>query len=157
MNLIGCSERLEDCKGAKLERRSQTYSNGVVVHVMQCANCGKYTGSKIKKDGSNPPPLDRELMAAGRQAKYANYEAAKMSLEPAHGQQYDQRDYSTYLNSEAWRSKRRKVIERDRVCQGCLEAPIEDVHHLSYRNMCDEFMFQLVGLCRQCHERWHQK
>ena len=157
MNLLGCQDRMDSCPVANVQRRSQTYSNGVVVHVMQCVNCGKYTGSGIRKDGSNPPPLDKNLMAAGREAKYANYEAAKMALEPAAGQQYCEQDYAAYLKSEAWRAKRRKVIERDGICQGCRNAPIDDVHHLSYRNMFDEFLFQLVGLCRDCHERWHQK
>ena len=157
MNYLGCRERLEGCPFAKMERRSQTYSNGLVVHVMQCVKCGKYTGNKIKKDSSNPPPLDRQLIVAGREAQYANYEAAKIAIEPDPKQQYSEADYGIYLGSEVWKARRRKVIDRDKICQGCMDAPIEDVHHLSYRNLYDEFLFQLVGLCRNCHSKWHQK
>ena len=116
-----------------------------------------FKSDKIKKDSSTPPPLDRKLIVAGREARYANYEAAKIAIEPDPKQQYSEADYGTYLKSEAWKAKRRKVIERDKICQGCMDAPIDDVHHLSYRNIYDEFLFQLVGLCRNCHERWHRK
>ena len=30
-------------------------------------------------------------------------------------------------------------------------------HHLTYENVGEEFLFELVALCSDCHERLHQK
>lgn len=67
-------------------------------------------------------------------------------------------DYAKYLNSAEWREKRDAVIDRcGGVCEGCRKQSASDVHHLSYRNIHREFLFELVGLCRDCHERWHEQ
>jgi 5-methylcytosine-specific restriction endonuclease McrA len=51
---------------------------------------------------------------------------------------------------------RAKVIKRaGGICEGCLTCAATDVHHLTYRNLFAEFMFQLVALCRGCHDRVH--
>ena len=63
--------------------------------------------------------------------------------------------HDEYLKSPQWKKKRQLVIERDKVCQGCLSSPIEEIHHLSYKNWTDELFFQLVGLCRSCHQKLH--
>ena len=66
--------------------------------------------------------------------------------------------YNEYLASERWREKRRAVIEREsNLCQGCKKRGIENVHHLTYDNVGDELLYQLVGLCYPCHEKVHQK
>lgn len=64
--------------------------------------------------------------------------------------------YHEYLKSDAWKDKRRLVIHKQGdICQGCLNAAIDDIHHLSYDNLGDELLFQLVGLCRNCHKKTH--
>ena len=65
--------------------------------------------------------------------------------------------YENYLLCPEWKRKRQFIIERDKICQGCLDAPIHDVHHLTYANVGKEFMYELVGLCRECHSRCHKK
>lgn len=65
--------------------------------------------------------------------------------------------YENYLLCPEWKRKRRFIIERDKICQGCLDAPIHDVHHLTYAHVGKEFMYELVGLCRECHSRCHKK
>lgn len=66
--------------------------------------------------------------------------------------------YNDYLNSDAWRAKRRKVLDRcGGLCEGCRNAPVNQVHHLTYAHVGDELLYELVGLCVDCHERAHHK
>ena len=60
--------------------------------------------------------------------------------------------YDEYLQSDKWKAIRLKVLKRDNnLCQGCLEAPAQDVHHITYDNFGDELMFELLSVCRDCH------
>lgn len=59
--------------------------------------------------------------------------------------------YSDYINSTEWKNKRNKVMKRDNyTCQICA-SPAKDVHHLTYQNFRNEYLFELVALCRSCH------
>ena len=65
-------------------------------------------------------------------------------------------EYQEYLQSAEWKNTRDKVLYRDHfMCQGCLEVRATQVHHLSYKNIGNEFLFQLISLCDKCHERIH--
>jgi hypothetical protein len=65
--------------------------------------------------------------------------------------------YRQHLASPKWHALREKVMKRcSRTCEGCGSRPAVDVHHLTYRHFMAEFLFELVGLCKECHERWHQ-
>lgn len=64
-------------------------------------------------------------------------------------------DYSAYLQTPQWHELRAKVLHRDkRICQGCGNHATQ-VHHLTYAHIANEFMFELVAVCRACHERLH--
>ena len=64
-------------------------------------------------------------------------------------------DYQTYLSSDYWKDKRTSVLTRDNyTCQICGK-PAEIVHHFSYVHIGNEFMFELVSLCRECHKIYH--
>jgi 5-methylcytosine-specific restriction endonuclease McrA len=155
-----CTNSFENCCKKVIERRFQTKSNGVVIHVMQCNKCGKYTSNKIKKDGSNVPELDFDLIRRNRDATNRHFEAIKYgkTLDTTTQQAVSAKDdYRIYLQSDEWKAKRRLIIERDKICQGCLGDKIDDVHHLTYENVKNEFAFELIGLCRDCHSRLHQK
>ena len=66
--------------------------------------------------------------------------------------------YNSYLESDEWREKRKFVLERDGYqCQGCLKEDATQVHHLSYKNVGEELMYQLTSLCDFCHEKAHKK
>jgi hypothetical protein len=61
-------------------------------------------------------------------------------------------DYRSYLASREWGLKRRAVKERaGGVCERCKKAPMRYTHHLSYRNLGNEPLEDLQGLCRGCH------
>lgn len=64
--------------------------------------------------------------------------------------------YHEYLRSDAWKEKRRLVIKRcGNTCEDCHLIPVEQVHHLHYRNVGNEELDDLVGLCAECHAERH--
>ena len=64
--------------------------------------------------------------------------------------------YYDYLESREWELKRNAVFQREKgICQGCLEWSIENVHHLTYAHLYHELLFELVGLCENCHSKCH--
>ncbi len=63
--------------------------------------------------------------------------------------------YHEYIDSEEWKALRKIILERDNYnCQICNEKA-RDVHHLTYKHLKNEFHFELVALCRDCHEKYH--
>ena len=66
------------------------------------------------------------------------------------------RKYNSHIGSRKWQELREQVWDRESgICQGCASEPIEHVHHLTYANMSNEFLFELMGLCITCHLRVH--
>jgi len=64
--------------------------------------------------------------------------------------------YRQYLNSSAWMELRELVLHRCQgSCESCRSARAHEIHHLTYRDVGNEHCFQLVGLCPQCHQRYH--
>ncbi|WP_377477665.1 HNH endonuclease [Olivibacter oleidegradans] len=65
--------------------------------------------------------------------------------------------YKNYLLSVEWKEKRRLVLERDNsLCQHCMTATAENIHHLKYDNLFNEPLEDLLSLCKPCHEKEHQ-
>jgi len=70
----------------------------------------------------------------------------------------DYKKYLAYLRSEKWKRKRNAVFQRENgICQGCMEEPIENIHHTpaAYAHLYDEPLFELIGLCETCHRKVH--
>ncbi len=67
------------------------------------------------------------------------------------------KEYGDYLRSDAWKAKRRLVFKRaGGVCEGCGLLEATEVHHLTYAHKMNEFLFELVAVCTECHERLHE-
>jgi 5-methylcytosine-specific restriction endonuclease McrA len=68
------------------------------------------------------------------------------------------RDYSEYLGTSAWSERRALVLRRaNGMCESCLKARATQVHHLTYNHVRNEFLWELVAICRDCHERFHER
>jgi hypothetical protein len=70
-------------------------------------------------------------------------------------------DYRNYINSQAWRERRRKFLYGDPPCNRCgisrAAAKLYydqdlNVHHRNYQNIGCEPDSDLEALCRRCHE-----
>lgn len=62
-------------------------------------------------------------------------------------------EYAEYLKSPEWKEKRKMVMQRDKyICQSCLVEDAREVHHLTYRHLYNEPLFDLVAVCRDCHQ-----
>ena len=67
-------------------------------------------------------------------------------------------DYEAHLLSPKWQKLRGLVMNRcGGICEGCMSSRATDVHHRTYANMGDELLFQLVGVCRPCHDKIHNQ
>ena len=65
--------------------------------------------------------------------------------------------YVAYLRSEHWLELRKRILkERGRQCESCgtKRGPI-DLHHLTYARIGREKHWDLLVLCRACHEQRH--
>ncbi len=68
-----------------------------------------------------------------------------------------QKEYDKYLAGPVWKEKRERVLIRaKRVCEGCGIAAAEEVHHLNYKRIFNEMLFDLVAVCADCHRKLHQ-
>lgn len=66
--------------------------------------------------------------------------------------------YNAYLQSPEWKSKRARVLKRaSGICEGCGIKRATQVHHLHYKNVFKEFLFELVAICEECHDMVHGK
>lgn len=68
--------------------------------------------------------------------------------------------YKAHLKSPEWQKKREMIITRARLCcEGCGVYLGEKghVHHTTYKHFGNEFLFELLYLCQDCHERIHEE
>ena len=63
--------------------------------------------------------------------------------------------YQRYLQSDAWKTKRKAVLQAAGFrCRRC-GAPATEVHHETYKRIYKERMSDLTALCSKCHEGGH--
>ena len=66
-------------------------------------------------------------------------------------------DYDKYIESEEWKEKREdRIILDGYKCRMCGSAKNLVVHHITYENAPNEDMFDLVTLCKTCHNELHK-
>jgi 5-methylcytosine-specific restriction endonuclease McrA len=142
------------------ELRRHVIASGVIHYKFECQVCGR-RGSAIPKNDpirtgltSDPPYTDPDLQARyWKEVEEANARARQERQEDWWEQ------YNQYLESPEWRSKRDLVLARDNNrCQarmdGCTRVA-DHVHHLTYNHLFNEPLFELVAVCRSCHNRLH--
>ncbi len=143
------------CDHATWEIRRQVVGGGAVQIVRQCSACGQRLGGAISRARASAELAGRPLLDFdfGLEADGDARRDAERNAE------WDARRarYHQYLASERWADIRVRVLIRARgICEGCARSPAHDVHHLAYAHIYEEFLFELVALCRPCHERWHK-
>lgn len=140
----------EACSCSRTEIRERTIRGGAKQFVRQCLDCGEPVGNPVKQSGY-APEFDEGLRESARERNAEIREKVRKAENDAWWGKYKE-----YMESEEWRSLRAKVLERDGfMCQGCLTKRARQVHHRTYENFGNEFAFELVSLCNECHERFH--
>jgi 5-methylcytosine-specific restriction endonuclease McrA len=155
---------MEPCKCEHQHLVKRLCSNGVTQYKMQCTTCGK-CGSAIARASLTPGQLavaesyDDQLSQRywDKQQEHRQREIESKSREWWSA-------YNTYMRSQRWADKRRRVLERDNgICQACLKRPATQVHHKTYENCQNERgefgyepLFDLESVCDLCHEWFHE-
>lgn len=149
-------KHVEKCRHEKKCVCSQSTMDGDKHYYLQCRSCGfakKLDNSTLKYTRMNIKPVyDDEL-----HSKYLNHlDELWIKYKTEKRLEWFQW-YNTYLESFEWQVRRVKVLERDNyLCQGCGEKA-EQVHHKTYKHVGNEFLFELMSVCKKCHERIHEK
>jgi len=143
---------MSECTCTRTEVRERTIRGGSVQHVRQCLDCGEAVGGAVKQTGPVPKfdeGMRARLVQGHITAREDKRAADKLAWSAA---------YAQYLESPEWANLRSRVLSRDgNLCQGCLDKPATEVHHLSYANVGKEFAFELLSLCSACHTRFHEQ
>jgi 5-methylcytosine-specific restriction endonuclease McrA len=121
-----------------------------------CDDCGRLVGSALKHSSASAdtPELSREE-AMRPQRTWKEY-AEQRDIEKRRQTEQWRADYEAYLQTQEWADRRERIFKRaNGVCEGCGEAPAEQVHHLTYEHCGNEFLWELVAICRRCHVSVH--
>lgn len=155
-----------ECEHEASELRKRVVKGGGIQYVVQCLKCGRAITRAIARSealkqngGKEPPPFDDEIQTIREKAAAdgAQKIIGKYETESAFKQAEFRNWYAEYLQSDEWKEKRAKTILRaGGICEGCRCKEATVVHHLTYRDVGDEFLFQLVALCDGCHHRYHE-
>ena len=64
--------------------------------------------------------------------------------------------YSEYLKTDGWKARQLKALDRaGNRCQVCNSADRPEVHHRTYERLGHERAGDLIVLCRNCHQLFH--
>lgn len=136
--------------------------NGQRFLYKQCLNCGGKRNAKALsfKNHSHKIYGDFDVLKFEKYLKGVEIERSRLREDKDYyNDNYSQYSkYRNYLNSDSWKKKRQLVLERDEnICQECKEKPAEDVHHLTYENLENEKLSDLLSVCRECHIKIHRE
>lgn len=150
---------LTTCGHKAVELRRVPIKGGNFFFGHRCLNCGERFGNWLPKkeiddpdaipiaDDMTPSEFERIRRQKWQATQVAFYEKQRVKITA---------EYEAYLKSPAWKSIREKVISRaDGICEGCLENKATQVHHVSYEHRFEEFCWELVAICNDCHVRAH--
>ena len=144
------------CPDSGLTAKKRTLSNGVVHWGFQCDTCGKWTSRKKETFDQEP---DEEFDESIGNRYWEERRQAVVAEQRARDQAWWD-CYNAYLQSPRWQSKRAEILKRDNyICQGCLgyRGVATQVHHLTYSHVGNELAFELISLCDECHEQFHNE
>lgn len=145
------------------ELRKLITSNQAIQIRPQCLICGLPAGPTRKKAEfteeqlAGLPLWDKEIASRHQAERSAAYTRLKESEENRLRQVWFS-EYNKYLRSPEWRQKRDLALKRDGFwCQGCHQQKATQAHHLTYEHVFQEFLFELISVCDDCHKRLHIK
>jgi hypothetical protein len=150
-----------ECQHPNVEILCNVLKNGAKQVREQCVQCGKHFGTPLP----HAKIADIDKLRRGTVEHHSEYEAARReelrqikmrhwSLQFRSG--WGSVEYQEYLKSDKWKQKRDAVMRRAHgICEGCGMQNATVVHHLHYHNIYEEWLWELVALCRPCHDQSH--
>lgn len=165
-----------DCDHSSVDIRAFHCQNGTIQYVKQCLACGAKIGNPIshaavfeaRGDLRFIARFDDALRENGRVAgdlyrqnmpideRIAQRSIAKAEAFEAQREKLGDWYRGEYLVSAEWAERRSLVLHRaGGICEGCRSRKASVVHHLNYDHVGNELLFELVALCRACHDRCH--
>ena len=126
----------------------------------QCVDCGRLFGESVahSRARADTPNVDTAALQRSIAATKAHWqrELEAWQEKRAAEQRARRLRYEQYLQSDEWASRRELVLQRaNYLCEGCGLDRATEVHHLSYDHIGQEFLWELVAVCRRCHAEWH--
>jgi 5-methylcytosine-specific restriction endonuclease McrA len=121
-----------------------------------CDDCSELIGGALKHSlaTADTPQLSRDEAVRALRVREEYWKAR--DAERKRQEEQRRADYEAYLQTREWADRRDRIFKRaNGVCEGCGEAPAEQVHHLTYEHCGDEFLWELVAICRRCHVSVH--
>lgn len=144
-----------DCSSTVIAFRD--CSNGVRQFVRQCLGCGKTTSALRKAELTVTEkalalPINEGLKERRWKDRSQRLSELRDELTAREKAEWWKK-YNAYLRSPTWISKRDRVLERDNyLCQACLKRRATQVHHITYRHVFNEPLFELESVCEFCHQ-----
>jgi len=146
------------CSHEHATLRVKVASNGARHFRVQCSRCGqaRQATTAERTRHVNPQPFDEDLQRSWWERKSKAYQQlSEQEATSARQAWLDQ--YSAFLQTPEWARCRNLVLERDgHTCRallpGCTQHAAE-VHHLTYDHWWNPPLFDLVAVCRECHEQ----
>jgi hypothetical protein len=155
------------CQCIRRELRRRLIDGGGCQYRWQCLDCGRSVGSAVKRTEAvsfyrgcetEIPQWDERLHNDYWQTR-ENLWQERRERQNREREQHNiewWRRYNLYLQSPQWKIKRAQVLRRaGNICEGCRRQKATQVHHLSYEHVFNEFLWELVAICDDCHERIH--
>lgn len=140
----------------------KTNSNGSRSYGEQCQTCGSSV-QRVKKSDLSPQQQRQaiswndNLMRDWSRRRSERY-TQMLDLRRSASEMIRRLEYNRYLATPEWQAKRCKIMERSGgICEGCRSKKATDVHHLTYDRFGAEMLFDLVAVCRECHNKIHTK
>lgn len=149
------------CPHEVLQPRRRMIAGGHFQVREQCLSCGEAVGrAHSKLNYLSIDDFDEDLLSN----RIINEERARWDIVTNYIKSIElkelewKKSYNTYLSSENWRKLRHRVFKRaNGVCEGCGLNGATEVHHLTYENFGNEFLFELIAICKPCHDRIHAR
>lgn len=145
------------CQHVVTSIRWRTIAGGTRRPERQCLACGVSASGSLPRGSWKPEDVegewDVELVArveAERKSRFAQVQAGREGSDEWWAR------YDAHLKTEKWASLRARVLARAQGrCEGCDSDTAVEVHHLTYKHLGDEFLWELQAVCRSCHDRIH--
>lgn len=134
----------------------KTYDGNAIYAYEQCSSCGLKIRGPISKKGLEInllPTFNEALSRSINDEIYKEYFVIQAELGDIKKSVFFEK-YNQYLNGNTWKDKRHRVLKRDDyLCQACLRNNATEVHHKTYKHVFNEPLFELVAVCKSCHEK----